>query len=141
MQPAEPPPNAFDKVWRERLNLAAKVLRDVQDAWLRSSLPFPSQNLAAVLFHIFAAGKAPPTELWRRSTTEWFSSVSDAESECARLYPAAVPATCGVVAARACAIFDSTAESWEKVSPLQPSCEVVVRQVFDLLVAYRLAHA
>jgi hypothetical protein len=141
MQPGQSAPNAFDKLWRDRLNLAAKVIRDVQDFWLRSSLPFPSQSAAAVLFQILAAGGASRIEVWRRSTTEWFSSVSDAESECARLSPAAVRATCAVVAARACEILDSAAESWENISPLEPTCEVVVRQVFDLLVAHRFARA
>ena len=151
MQYSTPAPRAFDDRWRERLHLAIKVLRDVQDVWLNSSLPFPSQSAAAVVFQIFAfdfyaAGfvgyrGVPPAELWRRSITEWFSSVSEAASECARLSPAADRQSCKVMAERVYEIFDSAAESWEKLSPLEPSCEVVVRQVFDLLVANRFAHA
>lgn len=143
-------PRPFDDRWRERLNLVAKVLRDVQNIWLQSALPFPSQSTAAVVFQIFAFDfraasligyrGVRSTDLWRRSIAEWFASVSEAESECVRLCPVADRAACADMAARMCAILNLAAELWETLSPLDPSCEAVVLEVLHTLVDHRFAH-
>jgi hypothetical protein len=44
------------------------------------------------------------------------------------------------VASDVCEILDLAAESWERRSSLEPPCEIVVRQMLDLLVSHDFAH-
>jgi hypothetical protein len=140
----------FEQHWRERLLLATNFLRDVQDYWLQTSLPFPTQNTAAVILQIFAFDffsesfknfkDVQSRGLWRRSIPEWFASVSGVESELARLCPAVDRSECLDVASEICKMLDLAAESWAKHSSVQPSCDVVVHNLLDLLVARHFAN-
>jgi hypothetical protein len=137
----------FEQHWRPRRNLAAKVLRDIEDSWLPSERPFPCEETAAILLNIFAFDfhKADflwytgvrPDDLWARSLDGWFSSVSAPESECIRLAPKRDREECRRIVESLCAILRAAADSWENVSPRDPSCDGVVEDVIEELVGGR----
>lgn len=150
MQFAQPKPRPIDERWGERLPLAIRVLGGIQNDWLHLPTEFPSEQAAAVVLRIFAfnfraAGLRGASrsisqsagDLWRRTSAEWISSVSDLESECCALCPAADPVARAEVMASLRLILTRAAESWARHSPVTPSCEDVVNEVLQLLVSHR----
>jgi hypothetical protein len=139
----------FEKQWRPRLNLSAKVLREIEGAWLRSPGAFPCREAVAVLLNILAFDfcaadlltyrGVSSDDLWRRSVEDWFSVVSSPEAECSRLSPSREPAECTRVVETLCGKMSSAAESWERVGPNEPSCEEVVQALVGELVSGRFA--
>ena len=137
----------FEQHWRPRLNLAAKVLRDIEDRWLRSDQPFPCKTAAAALLSIFAFDfhgadfltYCGPSEadLWRRSPEEWCAAVGTPEAELARLCPGRAGAEYEATVESMCARLASAAESWEEVAPDKPPCEEIIGQLLDELAAGR----
>jgi hypothetical protein len=135
-------PRPFDDRWRERLPLAIRVLGDIQTGWLQSDTPFPVEQTAAVIlrifgFDFFAASSQSAGVLWRRTAAEWLSCVSGLEAECGALCPAAEPAVCADVAAGLREMLARAAETWERHSPVTPSCEDVIHQALKLLASRR----
>jgi hypothetical protein len=136
MKYGQPKPRPIDDRWRERLPLAIRVLREIQDAWLRSTTPFPTDKMAAVLIRIFGLDFYIAGDLWRRTAAEWISAASDdLDAECRALCPAAGSAASAEVVASLRETLGRAAESWERRSPAMPSCEDVVNEVLQLLVA------
>ena len=133
--------------WRPRINLSARVLRDIESAWLRSSEPFPCRSAVAVLLNILAfdfysAGLithrgVSSDDLWRRSVDDWFSVVTSPEAECSHLSPGREASECARVVETLCRKIALAAESWERVGPHEPSCEEVVRSLVGELVSGR----
>jgi len=147
MAQVRPVSRSFEQHWRPRLNLAAKVLRDIEDWWLRSDQLFPCRPVVAALFNIFAFDfhgadfltyRGPPeSDLWCRSSEEWLAAVGAPEVELGRLSPGRDDATYEAVVAALCAGLDRAAESWVRLGPDKPSCEVVTRNMLDELAAGR----
>jgi hypothetical protein len=138
----------FDQHWRPRLDLAVKVLREIEDAWFRANQPFPVRETAAVLLNIFAFDfystgflryrGVRANELWRRSLHDWFSSVGSPEFECARISPNYEASEYSQFVDCLCEMLASAAHSWEQVAPDRPSCEEVVQLIVEVLAKNRL---
>ena len=130
----------FDEEWQYRLSLAAKVLGDIQEHWVRSSQPFPTEQATAVLVPILAANPLrvyPMVDDWGRSVEAWFAGVTTAAAECARLFPKHDEHECEALARRVSELVQRSAASWERVSLAEPSCEAVAEAMLDELVAAR----
>jgi hypothetical protein len=133
--------------WRAAVSLAAKVLRDYEAVWLRSEGPFPVSEVVAVMLNVFAFdfhGAAfvgytgvPTNELWKRSVEDWASSVDSPETECARLWPNRTASEQQMLVASFCHEISCAAESWERRSPDQPTCEETIERLADLLIEGR----
>ena len=137
----------FEQSWRPRLNLAARLLQDFQDRWLRSDDPFPSKEVVAVLLNVFSfdfykadfltyAGVSAD-ELWARSLDEWLCSVESPKSECSRLCPNQQESEYLEVVESFCAALSNAAESWERNAPNAISCLALVEWIVDELVTRR----
>lgn len=145
MQFAQPKPRPIDDRWRERLPLAIRVLGDTLNTWLQSATPFPIEKVAAAILRIFAFdfyaagfhGNQSASDLWRRTSEEWISSVSDLDAECSALCPAADPAARAEVVLSLREILGRAVESWKRSTPVTPSCDDVVNEVLTLLVGRR----
>ena len=139
----------FEKQWRPRVNLSAKVLRDMESAWLRSSAPFPCREAVAILLNILAFDfysadllthrGLSSDDLWRRSLADWLSAVSSPEAECSRLSPGREASECARIVETLCSKIALAAESWERVGPDEPTCDEVVRSLVGELVNGRFA--
>jgi hypothetical protein len=138
-----------EKQWRPRFNLSAKVLRDIESAWLRSSEPFPCRETVAVLLNIMAfdfssAGLltyrgVSSDDLWRRPVEAWFSAVGSPEAECSRLSPGREASECARIVETLSGKIALAAESWERAGRAEPSCEQVVQSLVGELVSARFA--
>jgi hypothetical protein len=137
----------FEQRWRPALVLAAKVLRDIQGAWLVSEKVFPSREVVAVLVNLFAFDFASDAYfpnlgkgsdgLWRRSVGEWFSDVGSPEDETARLSPNRPESEYNQAVEQLSRMLSSAADSWEHVAVDTPSPEDVVQEMFAELVTLR----
>jgi hypothetical protein len=131
----------FEQHWRERLNLAAKLLRGFQERWLPSNDSFPSKEVVAVLLNVFAFDfhgadfitydGIPADELWRRNLDEWLCSVGSPVSEGARLCSNRAASVIKELVDSCCAWLSGAAASWESNSPDDPSPEAVVQWMVD----------
>jgi hypothetical protein len=147
MAQVKPVSRSFEQLWRPRLNLAAKVLRDIEDWWLQSDQPFPCKSSAAVLLWIFTFDfygadlmtyeGTPLADIWRRTAEEWFAAVGPPEAELARLSPKRDDSEYKGLAESLCARLAQAAESWAGIAPDKPSCEDVAGQMLDELAARR----
>jgi hypothetical protein len=147
MAQMRPVSRSFEQHWRPRLNLAAKVLRDIETRWLRSDEPFPCRPAVAALLNIFTFDfhrarfltyRGPPdSDLWRRSPEEWLAVVGPPEVELARLSPGRDGATYEAVVEALCIRLARAAESWVGLGPDKPPCEEVTRDMLDNLAAGR----
>jgi hypothetical protein len=147
MAQVRPVSRSFEQCWRPRLNLAAKVLRDIEARWLRSDEPFPCRPAVAALLNIFAfdfhgAGfltyRGPPdSDLWRRSPEEWLAAIGLPEAELAHLSPGRDGATYEAVVEALCVRLARVAESWARLGPDKPPCEEVTRDMLDELATGR----
>jgi hypothetical protein len=101
-------PWPFEVQWRGRLDLATKVLSDLQDFWLRSQKPFPTRQVVAVLIRIFSI--FPGSQDWHRSANDWLSMVGPPETECELLSSKSSAALIDTSIAHASFIVSAAAE-------------------------------
>ena len=127
----------FDIHWRPRRDLAASVLRKIQDRWLLSDDGFPTESTVAVILHIFAGmPNAAHNHVAARTVDEWFSVVSDPITECARLLPKLKLGEHRQTVGSLCALLADTVGAWVD-APHSPSCERVVMQCLQFLASQR----
>ncbi len=79
-------------------------------------------------------------ELWKRSLEAWASSVDSTEAECARLCLNRTAAEQQLLVASLCHEVSCAAESWERRSPDQPTCEEIIHRLLELLIAGRFVN-
>jgi hypothetical protein len=147
MAQVKPRLRCFDFYGRPRLHVGARLLREFESAWLRSDQPFPSRQAAAVLLNVLAFdfqaacylghGGVSADEFLGRSLAVWASLVGSPEQECARLFPNLESSERRELVELMCAKLTGAAESWERKGPDCPTCEDVVQQMLDELVAGR----
>lgn len=114
----------FEREWRESLNLAIKVIRDLQDRVIRSPDNFSPRQAAAVLVRIFSV-RYPVAEDCYRKLDEWLSLVGPPEAECSCLRVGLDVHRAAVVAQHLSDIFAAAVASWLGVSITDPSPEAV----------------
>lgn len=115
----------------------------MQEVWLRSDTEFPYRPTVAVILNIFAFDfyatgffhyrGVRPDDLRRRSVDDWLASVESSEDECSRLSPQASGWECREVIDSLCAILAEAGQAWASESPLEPPCELVVKQMIHTL--------
>jgi hypothetical protein len=140
----------FEHEWRPRLHLAAKLLRDYEDVWLRSDRPFPIPETVAVVLNVFTFDfyaadflgyrGVRAAKLWNRSIEEWSSSVGSPEFLSARLWPHRAEPDRQELLDSLSEQVSRAVESWEQNGPGQPTCEEVVQSMLERLVAGRFVN-
>ena len=128
-------PWPFEREWRGRLNLATKVMRDLQDSWLRSKRAFPSREVAAVLIRIFSISDPGRSEDWARRPADWLSFVGSPEDECDLLNLKSSQAIVDAAVQHLCSILSVAAKSWETRTITDPSVEALVSDLLNSLSA------
>jgi hypothetical protein len=140
MKWAQARPRRFDTAWLDRLRLAAKVLSDIQDVWLRSRKPFPARQATAVLLHIFwlSLNDALEGEAWSRPPATWFSLAESPERECEKFCEVRGVRGVDKIVNRLCGYLASAVERWEACALSDPSSESVAHGFLEQMAADQL---
>ena len=124
----------FDTYWREPLNLATKVISDLQDRAIRSPEDFSARQAAAVLVRIFSV-RFPVAEDWHRAPDEWLALVGSPEAECGVIRTGLDDGRAAVVAQHLSDIVAAAVDTWLSASIADPSAEAVADKFLKQLAA------
>jgi hypothetical protein len=125
----------FERHWASKINLAIRVVHKFQALWVKSSDPFPTRNVIAILLNIFASelnarigGVELQDILWKRTNEDWLALVGEPEFECAQLSPARAIEDYKSLVAALCELIDDAVGHWE-FNVGSPTVDEVIQQI------------